>query len=78
MLVLLRGGEDDDNFFEREICHFFFHRSRVHRALDLTQSHVLKIITLFISDCYSGLAVKKMIDCGAGVVDADCKCHTNN
>jgi hypothetical protein len=77
MLVLLRGGEDDDNFFERFVI-FFFHRSRVHRALDLTQSHVLKIITLFISDCCSGLAVKKMIDCGAGVVDADCKCHTNN
>jgi hypothetical protein len=37
MLVLLRGGEDDDNFFERFVI-FFFHRSRVHRALDLDNS----------------------------------------
>jgi len=30
-----------------------------------------------IIDYYSGLAVKKMIDCGAGVVDADCKLYND-
>lgn len=30
-----------------------------------------------IIDYCSGLAVKKMIDCGAGVVDADCKLNND-
>ena len=40
---------------------------------------LINLINAFIDsarfDYYycSGLAVKKMIDCGAGVVDADCK-----
>ena len=37
------------------------------------------LLTLRLSIYYcSGLAVKKMIDCGAGVVDADCKFILND
>jgi dUTPase len=43
----------------------------------ITLINILLPVRISIYYC-SGLAVKKMIDCGAGVVDADCKFILND
>jgi len=37
--------------------------------------HIISVLCSVV--LFSGVAVKKMIDCGAGVVDADCKLKLN-
>lgn len=77
MLVLPLGGEI---YLQCEIiCHFVVFSCHVHLQYIGVIGTLLTLLCLYnvyhpiIIDYCSGLAVKKMIDCGAGVVDADCK-----
>ena len=74
MLVLLQGGEWTTYMlfmsFLHVTCNMYY---ACHCCSHLYINTLIDCSSINYYYYCSGLAVKKMIDCGAGVVDADCK-----